>query len=251
MRIDSEVLSVIGRANVEGNLLFLTGQLDRNLYQRTDKVLQAAGGKWNRSKKAHVFEACAEDRIQQLLNTGDIVVPQDFGYFPTPPEVVDILMDLADVKPGHFCLEPSAGQGAIALELIARSGLCQMVELLESNFLKLAEKVQALKDCKTLVLNKDFLTMEMPDNFDRIVMNPPFEKQADIKHVLHAFKFLKPGGRLVSVMSASVEFRDNTLTKAFRELVKQHGGSIEPLPRGAFKSSGTMVNTVVVVIDKP
>lgn len=249
MRIDSEVLGVIGRAKVEGNQLFLTGQLDRNLYQRTDKVLQAAGGKWNRGKKAHVFESCAEGRIEQMLNTGDIIVPQDFGYFPTPPNVVEMLIDLADIELGHFCLEPSAGQGAIALEVAAKSGNCQMVELLESNYLKLFELFSNHKEYTWLAVNKDFLTMEMPANFDRVVMNPPFEKQADIKHVLHAFKFLKPGGRLVSVMSASVKFRDNKLTKEFREFVKQHGGTIEELPAGSFKASGTMVNTVVVVID--
>jgi 16S rRNA G1207 methylase RsmC len=35
-------------------------------------------------------------------------------------------------------------------------------------------------------------------------MNPPFARQADIHHVNHALKFLKPDGLLVSVMSAGV-----------------------------------------------
>ncbi len=79
-------------------------------------------------------------------------------------------------------------------------------------------------------------------------MNPPFKNQADIKHINHALKFLKPGGKLVSVMSASVGFRENTLTNKFRSLIEERGGSIESLPDGAFKESGTMVRTVIVVI---
>lgn len=41
-------------------------------------------------------------------------------------------------------------------------------------------------------------------------------------------------------------FRANRLTVEFRELVDGRGGEIVPLPDGAFKASGTMVNTVLV-----
>lgn len=40
----------------------------------------------------------------------------------------------------------------------------------------------------------------------------------------------------------------NRLTVSFRDLVEEKGGSTEPLPEASFKSSGTMVNTVIVVI---
>ena len=74
--------------------------------------------------------------------------------------------------------------------------------------------------------------------------------QVDIDHVLHAWKFLKPGGRLVSIMSAGVIFRDNRKTVDFQNFVEQHG-YMERLPEGSFKDSGTMVNTCIVVVDKP
>ncbi len=248
MRIDNQVLAVLGAARVEGNQLFLTGQLDRNLYQRTDKVLQAAGGKWNRSKKAHVFESCAESRIEQMINTGDIVVPQDFGYFPTPKPVVELLVELAELKNGHMVLEPSAGQGAIVEGILDAypNALVDLYELLQVNCDAIFKKNFRLSGGG--VFPTDFLAVEPNPIYDRVVMNPPFEKQADIKHVLHAFKFLKPGGRLVSVMSAAVQFRDNNLTKDFRRFVAEKGGTIQELPQGSFKVSGTMVNTVVVTI---
>jgi hypothetical protein len=77
-------------------------------------------------------------------------------------------------------------------------------------------------------------------------MNPPFARQADIDHVLHAMQFLRRGGLLVAIMSASVKFRSNAKTAAFRRL----GGRILELPDGSFKTSGTMVNACIVVIDK-
>lgn len=248
MRIDNQVLAVLGSARVEGNQLFLTGQLDRNLYQRTDKVLQAAGGKWNRSKKAHVFDSCAEARIEQMLNTGDIVIPQDFGYFPTPKPVVELLVELADLENGHFVLEPSAGQGAIVEGILEECSqvFVDVYELLQSNMDVLVKKPFSSMDGS--YVPTDFLTVAPTPIYDRVVMNPPFEKQADIRHVLHAYKFLKSGGRLVSVMSAAVQFRENKLTTDFREFVARRGGTIQELPQGSFKVSGTMVNTVIVTI---
>jgi type I restriction-modification system DNA methylase subunit len=86
--------------------------------------------------------------------------------------------------------------------------------------------------------------------FDRVVMNPPFSRQADIRHVLHAFRFLRAGGRLVSVMSASVQFRENRLTTDFRKFVSDHKGRIESTPQGSFAVSGTLVNTVIVTLER-
>jgi 16S rRNA G1207 methylase RsmC len=85
--------------------------------------------------------------------------------------------------------------------------------------------------------------------FDRIVMNPPFADQQDIRHVRHALGFLKPGGRLVAIMSAGVTFREDRLAREFRALVEDRGGTIEELPADAFKASGTGVLAVLVTID--
>ena len=98
------------------------------------------------------------------------------------------------------------------------------------------------------VFEADFLEVMPNPIYDRVVMNPPFSRQADIMHVLHALQFLKPGGLLVSVMAASVTFRENKLTTDFRATVEARGGYIEPLPENSFKASGTGVNTVLAAI---
>ena len=81
-------------------------------------------------------------------------------------------------------------------------------------------------------------------------MNPPFENQADIDHIIHAFDMLKPNGILVSVMAAGVVFRQNKKTVDFRKLIERNKGKIIKLPQDSFAESGTMVNTVIVVLPK-
>lgn len=245
MKLDDEVLAVLSRATVAGNALTLTGQLDRKLYERTNKALEAAGGKWKRQAKAHLFDADAAERVEQMLATGEVAVPKDeFNYFPSPPAVVARLLQLADIKRGMRLLEPSAGRGAIALACAGAGAVVDCYEWMEAN----AEALAALGRPDIGVSRADFLAVTPAAAYDRVVMNPPFMKQLDIKHVLHALKFLKPDGLLVTVMASSVTFRDNKLTQDFRDLVRARGGDIEALPDGSFKASGTAVNTVIVTI---
>src|SRR3546814_13421981 len=71
------------------------------------------------------------------------------------------------------------------------------------------------------VRQADFLTLPPSPIYDRIVMNPPFDRGRDCDHVRHAFGFLKPGGILVAVMSARAEFRDDKRHRAFHRIVEQ------------------------------
>ncbi len=242
MRVDDAVLEVLSRADTNGNALTLIGQLDRAMYTKVNKVLEAAGGKWDRKAKAHLFDKEARERVDEIILTGEVEVPKDeFNYFPSPSAVVSRLVELADPS-GLLVLEPSAGQGAIACACVDAGAAVDCIELMEENH-------QALLRAGLMkVTTADFLSVTPEPKYDRVVMNPPFAKQQDIKHVLHALKFLKPDGLLVSVMASSVTFRDNKLTQDFRDLIRERGGDIEALPEAAFKASGTMVRTVIVTI---
>lgn len=244
MKIADDVLAVLSAAKIDDNSLYLPGQLDRKLYERTNKVLEVAGGKWNRKAKAHVFDSDAATRIDQIILTGEVVIPRDeFDFFPTPPDVVAMLLERAQIKPGMTVLEPSAGHGAIAAACKDAGAFVDCVEVNPSNTDHLSFQFRSVTIC-------DFLTI-MPSErspYDRVVMNPPFSKQADVRHVMHASQFLNHGGILVAVMSAGVTFRQNKLAASFRELVESRGGTIDDLPEGSFRESGTMVNTVIVTI---
>lgn len=245
MKISNDVLDVLSNATTSGNALSLSGQLERGLYQRANKVIEAASGKWNRKAQCHLFDGDAADAVDQIILTGEVTVKQDFGYFPTPEVIVDQLIDLAELIPGMHVLEPSAGQGAIAIKALRVGARVDCVELLPENVRALTSAIAAARVNATVEMI-DFLTIPPVQCYDRVIMNPPFARQADIHHVNHAMKFLKPDGILVSVMSAGVMFRTNRLTIDFKNKVDANDGEIIPLPEGSFRESGTMVNTVIV-----
>jgi predicted RNA methylase len=247
VNIDNAVLDVLSNATVEGNSLKLNGQLARPLYVATNKVLEAAGGKWNRKAQSHIFESDAAEIMDQIILTGKIVnKKQELGYFPTTIAVVERLLELAEIEPGMEALEPSAGTGNIVRAMIDAGAHVTAVEIDPNNYLVL-HRDQALTGGID-ILHGDFLTYKWNERFDRVVMNPPFGHNSAPSHLLKAMTFLKPGGRLVAVMPSSVTFRTDRLNKMVRAAVEV-GGSIEPLPDNSFAESGTNVNTVIVTIN--
>ncbi len=52
-----EVRDIIGRSTIEGAALTLPEALDRKAYERVNKALESAGGRWDRSTKTHLFAA--------------------------------------------------------------------------------------------------------------------------------------------------------------------------------------------------
>lgn len=239
-QISEAVLKVLDAATIDGALLTLNGNLDRKLYVETNKVLEAAGGKWSKKAKAHVFDGLAIDTIEPIILTGEYrLTKQDFGQFDTPEDLACDIVKLAGVAPGVSVLEPSAGIGNIANAADRAGGKVTAYEIDEKRASKLGNYV---------VHVMDFLKTTPCPSFHRIVMNPPFARQEDIRHVLHAYRFLLPGGKLVAIMSSSVLFRDNRLTTDFRSFIAAHGGTMERLPDGSFKSSGTSVNTCIVTL---
>lgn len=166
------------------------------------------------------------------------------GYFPTQAPVTAYMLKLARVASEMTFLEPEAGSGHIADAIRAEIPDAQ-IDCCEVN-LRLRELL-AFKG-HNLVAD-DFLEWSTPKRYDRIIMNPPFEKQADIDHVRKAYGLLANGGALVSVMAPGFEFRSDRKSAEFREWLGSVGGHVEDLPDGSFKASGTGVNTKLVVIE--
>lgn len=250
--ITPEVRKVLGSLEWDGpNAKITCGQLDRKLYQQVNDVLETFGGKWNKKAKAHVFADDASEELDAAVETGVYVSAADikkvFQEYETPEDLADQLVQRSCLNGKLKVLEPSAGSGNLIrralrfnkeLDIIA----CEVQPKHEESLRQL---------CKGCVFIGDFLgyVPEQPGSFDRVIMNPPFTKQQDIDHVLHAYKFLRKGGRLVAIMSPGFTFRDNHKSKAFRELVEENGSYTE-IEEGAFKCAGTNVRTVMVTLDK-
>lgn len=171
------------------------------------------------------------------------------GFFPTPPDLVKEIIARANIGSGMLVLEPSAGKGDLA-EAARAAGADVVVECCEYN--GTLREILTVRGFK--IVANDFLDwFKAEPRYDRIVMNPPFEKGADIRHLWYAYYMLKPRGRLVSVMSSGPFFRQDRAATEFRDWLGSVGGVSEPLPDGSFKSAfcPTGVSTRLVVIDAP
>lgn len=248
-RIEEDVLEVLRSCTVEGLLVRLPAQrLDPRFYARVNEVLSGLGGRWTGGKvQGHVFEVDPSAVLQVAIATGSYMTPQDFGYFPTPAPLVQQLLQLAGLELGMRVLEPQAGRGAIALaaaQVVGRHNV-SCVELLPDNAAHLRQA--GFSD----VAEQDFLALE-PDEvpqYDRVLMNPPFSRLADVAHVMHATRFLKPDGRLVGITAPSWERNASRKAAAFRDFVEECEGACIEIPAGAFRESGTDVATRIVVLE--
>ena len=105
MRIEQNIISILAKCEVEGKTLKITEQLDRKAYAQLNKVLTAIGGKWNASKKAHIFKEDVSEMIENIINTGEYsCIKKDFQFFPTPIELAKKVVELAEVRPDDNCL---------------------------------------------------------------------------------------------------------------------------------------------------
>jgi predicted RNA methylase len=248
MKLTAEVLAVLtDRAQIDGDRLVLTGpRMDPKLYQQVNEVLEAVGGRWTTTAGAHLFPTDAAAALAPVITSGQVVTLREkrnsAQYFPTPASVVQRLLELADLKPGMTVLEPSAGSGAIAATAATTGAIVDCYEQ-DPGYAGVLTDTGAAR----AVTVADFLTVDPSPDYDRVVMNPPFTKQADIAHVQHALRFLKPDGHLVAVMSHAVTYGKGDAAN-FRNLVEARGGQVEALPNGAFAESGTDVRTILVTI---
>lgn len=241
-----DVRDVLQRSTITPTTLALPGQLDRKLYERVAKVIEAAGGKWNRKAQAHLFPRDPREVLGLALVQGHIVDAKKANQqFFTPPDLAVRVAQAADVQPGHLVLEPSAGEGALAEAAEAAGGRVHCIEIDPA----LVETLRA-KGYQTKGLNFLHVRPDESLQYDRVVMNPPFTKGAAVAHILHAYRFLRAGGRLAAIADAGVRFRTTKADTAFRAFVQEQGGSIAPLPDDSFVDAGTAVSTVLVVIPR-
>lgn len=157
-------------------------------------------------------------------------VSKDLQYYPTPRKVVDrIVSDLHDIK-GKRVLEPSCGCGRF-MDALKKAGADVY------GFEYDSRRAQECRSKGHKVLTANFLETIPTNDFDYVVMNPPFYGKHYAKHVNHALKFLKKGGVLKSILPATARYDHGLLE-----------GDWHDLPVGSFKESGTNISTTVLTI---
>lgn len=169
-------------------------------------------------------------------------VSKDLQYYPTPQSVVDrVIGELHDLK-GKRILEPSCGCGRFMDALRKAKAKPYGIEVDPGRAAECRSKGHD-------VLLANFLETMPSNDFDMVVMNPPFYGKHYAKHVRHAFKFLKPGGKLVAILPASARYDHGLLDDLGSR--NRYDGPWSDLPVGSFSESGTNINTTVLTISEP
>lgn len=164
-----------------------------------------------------------------------------FNLFQTPPAIAARMVQaLGALPPDARVLEPSAGLGRLLDAL--RVNPCGGVVAVEIAP-QCAGELYRQDRPGVKIMQRDFLTVTPEETglFDAVIMNPPFHLRADVRHILHAREFLKPGGRLVA-LCLDTDHR--------RAALRSLASSWEQLPGRSFKGEGTAVNVVMLTIEK-
>ena len=184
----------------------------------------------------------ASDKLRR-----DILDNPPDGFFPTPAALAQRAVAAAGIKNGDEILEPSGGIGSLSEMIVsemANRDIRATLDIVETNP-RLCEYMRSIgfePHCMDI--------HDVNGTCDVVVMNPPFEKHQDIDHVLHCLRLLKPGGRLVAIMSGSTE-RGGGVRKKFRDKLREdetiRSANMERIDN-AFTGSESLRQTGVSVV---
>lgn len=231
-----------------------------HLWFKRDDLLQ----KVNQVIAAYYGEVLGDSGVEEEdpLQSTKLIPAKRFGFYPTQEAGVKQVADLVPLyqergAPSLRVLEPSAGTGNLARmcraeqtryddgKQVTYRATVDCVEIQGH----LADDLRATGEFGRVFCN-DFLQLAptVTGLYDRVVMNPPFDRERDIDHVLHAMKFLQPKGKLVAIMSAGTEWRDTKKSRAFRKLMNSKGAVFYDMPLGSFSVLGTNVSTIILAV---
>ncbi len=190
-------------------------------------VVKLLGGTWKtngRGKKGGFVFPDGTDVMETIWlarERGEVFDPKMAGFFATSAPVADELVAKVPLVPRSRVIEPNAGTGNIVAAVMRAcpTAVVSCVELLENHQRILAAAGHVL-------IGTDFLKLDPAsvDPFDAAIMNPPFGNSGDVKHVLHAVRFVRPAGHLAAIISPGIEHRATTPYIVLRRWVDRHGG---------------------------
>ncbi|OKH36191.1 SAM-dependent methyltransferase [[Phormidium ambiguum] IAM M-71] len=175
---------------------------------------------------------------------------QPYSWFPSSPELIELIIEQAQIVPGCYALEPTAGDGLLAQAMVKAGAIVDVIEINP-----LLQQILFQKGFN--LVGSDFLTAVPQRQYNFILANPPFStpeiKGVDLDIIQRAYNlFLANSGRLVSVVSNSMNVRNEERVQAFRAFLKRTSAKVLELPLEIFWGSErpVTVESYLVVIDK-
>lgn len=182
-----------------------------------------------------------------------------FQQFSTPPAFAFAANWAANVRDGEVYLEPSAGLGGIAVFGRAAGAQVVLNELAPRRADMLG---QVFPGTRIFREDAEQLHNILPDDIQPtvVVMNPPFssagtrgvkDRNIGAQHIQQALKRLAPGGRLVAIVGAGMEYDAPAYGGFWRDMkAKFYVRAAIPVEGTEYAKYGTTFGNVLLVIDK-
>lgn len=191
------------------------------------------------------------------------------GQYFTPRPLVELMVELAGVRPGDRVLDPSCGSGGFLVAARARGAEVEGIEV-DPDLAALARLNLAIHGAPVrAVRTADFFAERADPEHDVVLANPPFSVPvtdpevlaryrlaagrrrvvSDVLFLEAALRTLRPGGRLVTVLPYGV--LTNRVAARLRAWVEAHAvrEAVVSLPEGLFTPfGGTQARACVVAL---
>ena len=171
----------------------------------------------------------------------------DHEFYPTPPELAKRLIDEEFFYSVRTVLDPSAGKGDLLKAINERFKSSYNHKTYDCYAVEVDPDLRAiLKEKNYRLIGSDFLNFRTYNQFDLILMNPPFS--CGEKHLLKALEMQKNGGKIRCILNA--ETIRNPYTNERKLLVQQlesYGAKIEYV-KNAFSHAEVKTNVEVAII---
>lgn len=191
---------------------------------------------------------------QTVRTEGQVELQQ----FSTPPSEAYLVTVLGGIRKGTKVLEPSAGDGSIAVQARMQGGTVAVNEIDPGR----RENLTIL-GFTPYDVDAEYLHSTLPDNVqpDVVVMNPPFSSTGGrlkghntgfgAEHVYQALLRLKPGGRLVAIVGNGMAFGKPKMAGWWAKVMKDYNVRANVGISGKeYVKYGTGFDNNILVIDK-
>ena len=199
------------------------------------------------------------------------VFKAEHGQYFTPRPLVELMCDLAHVRPTDRVLDPTCGSGTFMVVARSRGAEVDGIEI-DPELVALCRLNLALHGANPRSVRQADLFRDRPtEQWDVVLANPPFSVRIDDPDALQHFSLargrgrvvsdtlflqaahdrLRPGGRMAVVLPRSILTNDGYAWLRAWLLARFERRAVVSLPEGIFRPfGGTTARACIVVLEK-